>query len=392
MHSETTSVCIIGLGHRIASILPDFTAAAPHLDIRGVMDPGTPRMDILAKVGAAPTMYDDPAEMLARERPRVIMIGSPNHLHLGHIRLALESDAEFIFCEKPVVVSIEETMELARLIARHDGRRRLLVGLVLRYSQLYRALRRAQSDGNLGEIMSIEASEHIAPFHGSFFMRDWRRSTAMTGGFMLEKCCHDIDLYQGVVGQRPHRVASFGGRKKYIPSRRPSGRPAFLDQKLPRWNSIEDAFSGEADIIDYQTAIVDYEGGATMAFHTNLNVPDQFRRFAVIGTDGMAEGDFIRNTFRVTLSETGSRVVDEIAVGSGVEHGHYGADAAMARDIVDHIDGRMPKLPLSVIDALESGLTALAIDQARNEGRIVDMRPIWERFDRELSGLAAEVN
>jgi Predicted dehydrogenases and related proteins len=387
--TNETSVCIIGLGHRIASILPDFAAAAPHLAIRGVMDPGTPRVDVLEKIGAAPAMYDDPAKMLARERPQVIMIGSPNHLHLDHIRLALESGAEFIFCEKPVVVSIEETMALARLIARHDGRRRLIVGLVLRYSHLYRALRRAQAEGHLGEIMSIEAAEHIAPFHGSFFMRDWRRSTAMTGGFMLEKCCHDIDLYQGVVGRRPRRVASFGGRKKYVPAHRPAGRPAYLDEKAPRWNGIDDAFSGEADIVDYQTAIVEYEGGETLAFHTNLNVPDQYRRFAVIGTDGMAEGDFIRNHFRVTLSETGARVVDAAAVGSGTEDGHYGADAAMARDIVDHIYGRKPDLPLSVIDALESGLTAMAMDKARNEGRVVDMRPIWERFDRELAGAPA---
>ena len=29
--------------------------------------------------------------------------------------------------------------------------------------------------GALGKITSIEASEHIAPYHGAFFMRDWRR-------------------------------------------------------------------------------------------------------------------------------------------------------------------------------------------------------------------------
>ncbi|MBE3639637.1 Gfo/Idh/MocA family oxidoreductase [Mangrovicoccus sp. HB182678] len=382
------STCIIGLGHRIASVLPEFHAAAPGLDVLGVSDPESTHLEVLDRIGAAPAFHDDPAAMLKALRPRMVMIGSPNHLHLEHLRIALESDVPFIFAEKPVVISVAETMELARLIARHDGRRRLMVGLVLRYSALYRALRRAQADGHIGEVMSIEASEHIAPYHGSFFMRDWRRSTAMTGGFMLEKCCHDIDLYQGVVGRRPARVASFGGRKKYLPERRPAGRPAYLDEKLPRWHGIEDAFSGEADIIDYQTALVEYEGGASLAFHTNLNVPDQFRRFAVIGTEGMAEGDFIRNSFRVTLSDTGAQVADAAAIGSGSEAGHYGADAQMAADIVAHVEGRMPHLPLSVTDALESGLTALAMDIARTGGRVVEMAPIWAEFDAALGAPA----
>ena len=28
-------------------------------------------------------------------------------------------------------------------------------------------------------------------------MRDWRRYGHYSGGFMLEKCCHDLDLYNG---------------------------------------------------------------------------------------------------------------------------------------------------------------------------------------------------
>lgn len=46
---------------------------------------------------------------------------------------------------------------------------------MLRYSQHMRELRRAIDAGMLGRITSIEANEHIAPYHGSFFMRDWRR-------------------------------------------------------------------------------------------------------------------------------------------------------------------------------------------------------------------------
>ncbi|GGL61688.1 Gfo/Idh/MocA family protein [Wenxinia marina] len=376
-------VGIIGLGQRIAHLAGHFAKAAPEMQFLAVCDPSDVRMGQLTDLGAEPATYEDPAEMLAAHEFDLLMIGSPNHLHLDHLRLALESPVPRIFAEKPVVISIDETIELAGLIAQHDGVARLMVGMVLRYSPLYRALRAAQAE-HLGEIMSIEASEHIAPYHGSFFMRDWRRETSISGGFMLEKCCHDLDLYQGVAGARPARVASFGGRKKYLAQHRPAGEPQYLGVMAPRWGGINDAFSGAGDIVDYQTALVEYENGANLCFHTNLNVPDEFRRFAVIGRDGMAEGDFIRNFFKVTLSDSGETVIDEAEVVKDSSGGHYGADGAMADDIVAYIKGEMSELPLDVIDALEAGVTALAMDQARTEGRVVDLAEVWQRFDAAL--------
>jgi len=379
---------IIGLGARIAHIARDFAAAEPAARFVAFADPEDTRLPALTDLGADPVRYDDAGAMLAAHQFDLLLIGSPNHLHLDHLRAALQTDTPHIFTEKPVVISVADTLELARLIAAHDGLRRLMVGLVLRYSPLYRALRQAQSDGQLGDIMSIEASEHIGPYHGSFFMRDWRRDSGISGGFMLEKCCHDLDLYQGVVGARPTRVASFGGRKKYLPERRPAAEPGYLTVMAPRWNGVNDAFGGTGDIVDYQTALVEYETGASMAFHTNLNVPDEFRRFCVIGTDGMAEGDFVRNTFRVTRSDDSERLVDRAQIGTGAHKGHYGADAQMGADVMAHIRGDLPALPLSVVDALEAGVTALAIDQARETRQVVELSEIWEAFDHALKGTA----
>ena len=380
-------VGIIGLGARIAMLVPEFLRANPTLEFTAVADPSDARMHVLSELGATPQRYDDPAQMLASGSFDLLMVGSPNHLHLDHLTLALQSDAPYIFAEKPLVISIEQTLELARLIAAHDGKARLMVGLVLRYSPLYRALRSAQSK-YLGEIMSIEACEHIAPYHGSFFMRDWRRERSISGGFMLEKCCHDLDLYQGVAGARAMQIASFGGRKKYLPAHRPKDEPDYLDRMAPRWNGINDAFSGDGDIIDYQVALVQYASGASMAFHTNLNVPDEYRRFAVIGRDGMAEGDFIRNNFRVTLSDTGECVIDiaNVIEGESSNDGHYGADGAMVRDLMQYVTNDLQELPLSCIDALEAGVTAMAMDKAMAEMKVIDLGDTWAAFDAALAG------
>jgi predicted dehydrogenase len=259
---------------------------------------------------------------------------------------------------------------------------------VLRYAPLYVDLRQAQKDGLLGDVVSIEASEHIPPYHGAFFMRDWRRYERYSGSFMLEKCCHDLDLYNGVMGTRPRYVSSFGGRRTFIPQNAPQVQGIndleVYYRKPSGWMGTDKVFDTDGDIIDYQTAMVEYDNGAALTFHTNLNVPHDFRRFAVIGVDGMAEGDFVRNYFTVTKSRTSETLIDTKYQLSDLSD-HYGADEQMAADILKHLTEGAP-LPVSVVDALEAGLLALTMDEARHRRAVVDMRPIWQDFDAALAG------
>jgi hypothetical protein len=41
-------------------------------------------------------------------------------------------------------------------------------------------------------------------------------------------------------------------------------------------------------------------------------------------------------------------------------------------------------LPVSVIDALEAGLLAMTMDEARRTRSVVDMTDTWQRFDAAL--------
>ena len=98
-----------------------------------------------------------------------------------------------------------------------------------------------------------------------------------------------------IVGCRPIKVASFGGRNSFVPQNEPKENlEEFSKYNLFGWEAKEKVFDSDADIVDHQVAIIEYENGATLAFHTNMRVPDEFRRFAVIGTNGMVEGDFVR--------------------------------------------------------------------------------------------------
>ncbi len=371
-------IALCGVGIRLAYLVDVFLAEDSSLEFTCHCDEspvGLPYLqdhgiDIGKPYAHLPTMLDE-------NDVDLLMIGSPNHFHLAQIRAALERGVR-VFAEKPVVISEDETWELLDLLARY-GEENVIVGLVLRYSPLYRSLIRFRDSGELGDISSIEASEHISPSHGAFFMRDWRRYTKYTGGYLLEKCCHDLDLYQGLVGTRPRLLASFGGRRTFLPRNRYLERRDVHHVMDAGWEGAAAVFDSDSDIVDYQTALIEYENGENLCFHTNLNVADNYRRFCVVGTKATAEGDFERNFLRIHSALTSECVVNE-SYDFSRRSGHYGAEKLMAQDVLLHMREQV-KLPVSVLDALESGLTALKLDEARRDSAVLNMTAVWEKFD-----------
>lgn len=371
-------VAVAGIGLRAGNVLSILKETAPETEFVGFFDPNPTHLDM---IGLDTPRFDTVDEMLAKTAPDLFFVGSPNAFHLDHIKAGLAAGVR-IFAEKPVVTTQADTMELAALLAEH-GTDRVMVGLVLRYSQHMVDLRSVLD--RLGPITSMEANEHIGPYHGAFFMRDWRRMASWSGGFMLEKCCHDIDIYNMIAGSRPVRVASFGGRKSFVPDLAPTqnAENEIMHRKSSVWESVDDPFRSDGDIIDYQTALIQYDSGSSLAFHTNLNVPDEHRRFCVMGGLGMAEGDFVRGYLKATARD-GSTLLNADYTTMEAKHAsaHYGADHMMVSDNVDFLRGDADSLPVGVVDALEAGLVALSLDEARKSGQVVDMSAVWEEFDK----------
>ncbi len=371
---------IVGLGLRASHVVSQLKRAMPELQVSGYVDPNPGGLAYLSQAAVPERAYPDLASLL-ESKPDLLLVASPNHLHLEHIKQGLAAGVP-IFAEKPIVVSREQTFALAKLLAEH-GTGQVQVGLVLRYARHMRSLREAQDEGLLGSVVSIEANEHIAPYHGAFFMRDWRRLTKYSGGFMLEKCCHDLDMYNMIAASRPVRVASFGGRSSFVPANAPGpGDDASVyRQKASMWEAAEDAFAADGDIVDNQVAILEYASGARLAFHTNSYVPDEQRRFCVIGTEGMAEGDLVRGDLKITSARTRA-TLRECDFSSHADSGmHYGADELMAQDLARYLRGEIKSLPVSAVDCMVAGLTAMALDEARTSGTVVDLKPTWEKLD-----------
>ena len=374
-------IAVAGVGKRSVKVLTYLRAAMPEIQIVGYVDPSDALVPDLGEE-AAIHAFGDVDAMLTATMPDMLFVGSPNHLHLDHITAGLRAGVR-VFSEKPIVTTLDQTWALAELLHEY-GADQVMVGLVLRYAPQIKDLNRSLAAGDLGRIVSLEANEHIEPQHGGFFMRDWRRYTHYSGGFMLEKCCHDIDLYHMVTGSRVQRVASFGGRKTFTPENAPtSNEHNDLYHATPSlWETTDDPFRSDADIIDHQNAILQFENDVTMSFHTNLNVPDQSRHFCIVGTKGMAEGDLQRGYLRVTDAASKARLLDvDYTQTPDATIDHYGSDKQMAIELAVYLNGQQDCLPVSIVDAIEAGISAMALDQARRSGELVDLTQTWAKLD-----------
>ncbi|MGH6992627.1 MAG: Gfo/Idh/MocA family protein, partial [Caulobacteraceae bacterium] len=353
---------VIGLGQRTGHLLATMQEVGWTLRLEGFVDPDPVGASILAEAGLAPgRRFASAKELLSGPPLNLVMIGSPNHLHLEHLLAACEGSTP-IFIEKPIVRTAEESFALAKRLAGEPAPP-IFVGLVMRSMPIVReAVSRVRS-GELGEIVSIDATEHLPVEHGAYLARNWRRRGEWGGSFLLDKVCHDFDIFSLLAGSRAKRAASFGGRRIFHAARRDEPRSyengeAAYGLREAGWAAAPDAFTSDMDVNDFQTATVEYASGAALAFHSNSQVSLVERRWYVAGTKGTLLADLSRNKLMVRGS-LDRRKPERMSFEGRTLDGHNGADEAMAFDLLAALEGRA-NFPAGPLEALEAGLTVMA--------------------------------
>jgi predicted dehydrogenase len=339
-------------------------------------------------------------EVVRREDVDLVLVCSPDHAHREPAVAAFQH-GKHVFCEKPMATTVADCQAIwdaARAAERH-----LIVGFVLRYAPFYRELKRRLERGDLGRLVSIEANENLGAAQGAFFHRDWRRFRKFTGSYLLEKCCHDLDILTWFAGALPRRVASFGGRSVFTPRPEaprycrdcdlecahrlrledPPPKPTTrAELELSRGRALDlCCFNSEQDIVDHQVAIIEYENGVRATFHANQNCGMPSRRMYVVGDAGCIEGDLYWGYFQFapvtyTRDFEGSEW-QRTEVGNASQHGG-GDERQLASCVAALLEGGPP--PAGGRDGLVASVTALAIDEARLGGGVVDLSERWRRL------------
>jgi len=386
----TRRIAVIGLGQRIAHVLAAMKEVGWDLRVDGYVDEHPVGAPILDAAGILPGRpFATPQQLLAAGPYDLVMIGSPNHLHLEHLTAAFAAGFP-IFAEKPIVRTEAESLQLARRLAGAPVPP-LFIGLVMRSLPIVRETIARIDAGELGPLISMDATEHLPPEHGAYLARNWRRRAEWGGSFMLDKVCHDFDIFGRLAGARPARVASFGGRRIFTPDRAEAprayedGSPAYALRDAG-WRGANDAFQSDMDLPDHQTAIVEYDSGLQLSFHSNSHVALSERRWYVAGAEGTLIADLVRNKLMVRRALHRGKP-ERIDYGGVTADAHNGADQAMAIDLMAALDGERA-FPVTPWDSLEAGLTVMAIDRAMETGQVIDCAPMWAAYDEARGVLA----
>jgi len=330
-------------------------------------------------------------------RPDAVIITSVNSAHLGPAAACFEAGIP-VYMEKPLAATWEDTRELVR---RWRSRRTpAVVGFVLRYTTFYRKVKELCSSGALGDIVQIYADENFGPRLVSLFLRGWRRFREHAGPILSEKCCHDLDMLNWITASRPVRVASLGARTVFTPrddvpdrcrgcpayetclyrceypdpegARRDDGIREYSDdlQDLCVWNC-------EKDVLDHQTAVIEYESGTVATLSLNMSAEATRRTIRVWGTRGRIEGDL--EDGRVVEYPVDGSAPKEHAVAPANESGHHGGDRAIAAELEKAVTDPEGFAPLaSVEEGYASALVAFAADRSLRERRTVECAELEE--------------
>ena len=188
---------IVGCG-RISSVHLDAIRKAPDALLCAVCDIVPERAKKTGAENGVP-YYTDLAQMLERERPDVVMIGTPSGLHGEHASVCAAHGVH-ILCEKPLEITSEKLDNMIR-DCREAGVK--LGGIFQRrtYSAA-KAAKAAAEKGKLGALVLCDGCFKYSRDMEYYRSDAWRGTWALDGGgALMNQCIHGIDLMIQLCGE-----------------------------------------------------------------------------------------------------------------------------------------------------------------------------------------------
>lgn len=219
------TVAIAGLGSRgkdtyaqVAKLVPD------KMKIVAVADINEEKVKLAAEEFAVPAenCFNSAEEMLEKEQlADVMVIATQDRQHVGHAIPALRKGYHLLL-EKPISPVLEECQELVKVAK--ECNRKVVVCHVLRYTPVYQKVKEILDAGTIGDVVSIMALENVGWWHQahSFVRGNWRNKE-LSSPMILQKCCHDMDLYLWLANKECKSLTSYGSTHLFKEECAPDG-------------------------------------------------------------------------------------------------------------------------------------------------------------------------
>jgi predicted dehydrogenase len=334
-------VGIIGAGNRSVGGIVPFLNEMEELELVAVADESNDRLELARRASRGSLRaFSDYRELVESDDVEAVIVATPSLLHADACIAALRAGKP-VYCEKPVATTIPECDRIVAESARTGVP--VMVGLQLRYAELYRRIEELVAAGAIGPLRMMWCKEFREPFRPGW--REWRLAAASSGGSLLEKNCHHFDLFAWFAAAPTVRVAGFGG---------------------------SDSIYRETDIVDNAWVISEHANGVKASLGLCLFSPfGNDLEIGLVGDRGKLESYFRRGELVVQRVDRDERTSYRIS--AEMSHlGHCGAEVGALRAFAEMVAGG--KAPMTGLAAgRESMLVSLAAELALSERRVVEV-------------------
>ncbi len=153
-------------------------------------------------------------EMLHEQKPDTVIVTVPDYLHHEYIVEAMRAGCN-VMTEKPMTIDLDKLKAI--LDAQAETGRSITVTFNYRYTPARTQLKDILMSGAIGEITAVDFTWYLDRVHGADYFRRWHRYKDQSGGLLVHKSTHHLDLVNWWLGSSPVSVAANGRRAFYKP-------------------------------------------------------------------------------------------------------------------------------------------------------------------------------
>ena len=215
-------------------------------------------------VGTQAELYGDGMELIEKADVDVIDICLPTFLHAKYALAAMDK-VKYLFVEKPVTLTLEESKALIEKSAETGCN--VQVGQVIRFWDEYVALKELVDGETYGQVVNANF-RRISP-RPDWGWNDWLLDTALSGGAAQDLHIHDIDYVLSLFGEPTdfYSIKNILGEKNsYIHTLMKYKNHAVTVEgtwDLPATHPFEATFR-----VVFEKAVVENAGGKFMLYTT----------------------------------------------------------------------------------------------------------------------------
>jgi predicted dehydrogenase len=288
----------------------------------------------------------NPGMVLDNPDVDVVIITTPDATHADFACAALGAD-KHVLCEKPIATTIADCNRIR--MAAQASRGEFMTGFVLRYVPFYEEMHAAIEQGEIGPSRFVTVADNR---DGAAYFRRWHRLRANSGGLLVHKSTHALDIVNWMLNARPISVSATGGVAVFTPKEWAGERcltcdatdfcPEYVDIREGHLKTLyHDAeatsgyifdtcvFNSEKDTVDHATASIEYENGARASYSLCLFASYTEREIGVWGDDGKVEGRDGAGYYRISGRRDDRDELRQVEVRAG---GHGGGDVRLLAD------------------------------------------------------------